>query len=114
MSTYRIERLNSLIRNEISQIFFEEVKNPMFEKVTITSVRVSADLSLAVAFYSTFDGEARGLEKPLNDAAGFIRGLLKKRLRLKKIPEIRFKYDTSIEYGEHIEKILKDISNENG
>jgi len=112
MNSFRIEKLNSLIRNELARIFHEDVKNPLFEKVTITCVRVTADLSFAAVFYSTFEGDAKGLEKSLNMSSSFFRNILKKRLRIKKIPEIRFKYDESIEYGEHIEMLLKEIAGE--
>lgn len=110
MNIFRIEKLNSLIRSELSRIFLEEIKNPLFEKVTITCVRLTNDLSLAAVFYSTYEGDARALEKLLNKSSGFIRGILKKNLRLKKIPEIRFKYDSSIEYGEHIDELLRKIA----
>lgn len=110
MREFRIEKLNSLIRNELSQIFLEEVKNPLFEKVTITCVRVSSDLSIAAVFYSTYEGDARSLENLLNKSSGFIRAILKKRLRIKRIPEIRFKYDSSMEYGEHIDRLLREIA----
>lgn len=110
MNIFRIEKLNSLIRSELSMIFLEEVKNPLFEKITITCVRVTNDLSLAVVFYSAYEGDARALEKLLNKSSSFIRSILKKRLRIRKIPEIRFKYDSSIEYGEHIDTLLREIA----
>lgn len=112
MSSYRIERVNSMLRSEISQVFIEEVKNPLFEKITITAVQVTKDLSMARVFYSCFEGDPKDLERSLNSAASFVRGILKKRLKIKRVPELVFKHDTSFEYGEHIERLLKDITHE--
>ncbi len=110
MNGIRIEKLNSLIRSELSDIFLKDIKNPLFEKITITCVRVTNDLSLAAVFYSSYEGDARALEDSLNKSSGFIRSILKKRLRIRKVPEIRFKYDSSIEYGDRIDTLLKEIS----
>ena len=109
----RTERINELLLKEISQLLLKEIKDPRIGFVTLTRIEVTKDLRYAKVFVSSLeekDDKAKSLEG-LASAAGFIRGELGKRLRLKYIPELIFKLDESIEYGIHISKVLEEIKN---
>ncbi len=114
MSSQRIEKIQELIKVEISDIVRREVKHPGIGFITITSVEVSSDLHYAKVFVSIFGDEKekdRSLAA-LQSAAGFIRGALGRRVRLRYIPELTFKLDTSIEYGDKIQRLLKQVNEE--
>jgi len=103
--------VGDLIRKEISQILLEELKDPRIGFVTITKVALSDDLRIAKVYYSVF-GEERDKEdsyQGLESAKGYIKRELGRRVRLKYMPEITFMFDDSLEYGEHIEGLLRDM-----
>lgn len=109
----RLDRINSLIRNEISIIISREIKDPRINIITITSVKTCKDLSLSKVFFSSVnEGDKDKILEGLNSASGFIRNSLKKKLALKRIPVLTFIYDSSMEYGDRIEKILKTLNDE--
>ena len=97
----RKDRLNQQLQKEIALIIQHELKDPGLGFVTITRVELSNDLSYAKIGYSCLGGDAERTrtQEALNRATGFVRGLLKKRLRLKIIPGIVFRYDESIAYA---------------
>jgi ribosome-binding factor A len=110
----RLKRIESLLRQEIcSMIFMGEIKDPRVEKLTtVTGVELSKDLGHAKIFVSRF-GERETLEvsvKALNHAAGFIQGVLAKRISLRIFPKLVFILDDSIEKGFRITKKLREIS----
>ena len=94
----RKDRLNHQLQQEIAAIIQQELKDPRLGFVTITRVELSADLSHAKVSYSCLGGaqERARSQEALDRATGFIRGLVKKRLRLKIIPELIFRYDETI------------------
>ena len=100
-----------MIRKEISQILLDELKDPRIGLVTITKVAVSNDLRAAKVYYSVFGDEQQKEESSqgLESAKGYIKRELGMRVRLKYMPEIQFLFDDSLEYGEHIEELLRDI-----
>ena len=98
MQGSRTERLAHQFQQEIAMILQREFKDPRLGFVTVTNVRLSKDLSIADVSFSCL-GDAKERERSqeaLDHAAGYIRGLIKKRFRLKIIPVIRFRYDESI------------------
>lgn len=106
----RRERVSDLVQVEIARILHSGVKDLRVGFVTVTGVRMSADLKHARVFVSILeegDARTRALEA-LQAARGFIRGRLGKNLRLRYTPEINFSLDTSIEYGARIEKLLEE------
>lgn len=111
MTYKRTDRVGGLFRKEISSILREEIKDPRIGLVTITRVVVTDDLSLARVFFSTINtGEERQRSiQGLTSASGYIKRLLGKRLRLKRIPDIVFKFDDTLEYSSHIEEVLRGI-----
>lgn len=112
MFRVRKERLSQQLQREIAAIIQHELKDPRLGFVTITRVELSGDLSHAKVGYSCLGPpEARASsEEALAHAAGFIRGLVKKRLRLKIIPEIVFRYDESIAHSIEIARKLEELT----
>jgi len=98
MQGSRIERLAHQFQQEIAMIIQRELKDPRLGFVTITKVQLSNDLSHAkVSFSCLGDAQVRQRsQEALDHSTGFIRGLIKKRFRLKIIPVIQFQYDESI------------------
>lgn len=98
MHTTRTERLAQQFQQEIATILLQELKDPHLGFVTITRVELTKDLSRATVCFSCLgsqDERARS-QQALDRSAGFIHGLIRKRFRLKVIPEIVFRYDESI------------------
>lgn len=93
-----------------------DLKDPRIGFVTITKVAVSDDLRMAKVYYSVFGGEQQKEEsyEGLESAKGYIKRELGRRVRLKYIPEIHFMFDDSLEYGEHIEELLRGITHSDG
>ena len=109
----KTERLAHVLAKEISQILMLEVKDEDIKFVTITAVDISSDLSYAKVYYTNLiDTDREKVNIALNKAAGFIRGKLFDMVEIRKMPELTFIYDESIEYGNKIEKIIEDINKE--
>lgn len=105
-----------MIREEISQIFLRELKDPRIGFITITKVALSDDLRVAKVYYSVFGGEQEKEEsfQGLESAKGYIKRELGRRIRLKYMPDISFMFDDSFEYGEHIEELLRGVKHSDG
>ena len=86
-----------------------EAKNVLLKYVSVTKVKVTTDLSLATIWYTIMgdENEIQATKKALEEAKGYLRTELAQRLDLRKTPELRFKYDESLEYGNRIEKFWK-------
>ena len=114
MSNIKLERIASQIVRELSSIFYEEVHNEILKNVTIIDARVTNDLSLAKLYYTFLgDYDKVTIAAELKNASSFLRTELAKRMDLRTTPELRFVYDESTEYGEHIDEIIEEIHNEN-
>ncbi|MCO5388682.1 MULTISPECIES: 30S ribosome-binding factor RbfA [Desulfosporosinus] len=111
MSKHRPNRLAETLKEEISQLIRVELKDPRIGFVTLTSVDVADDLSHAKVYISVLGTEDEGNASldALNRAAGYVRSEIGKRVRLRHVPSIVFKYDPSIQHGAHIAKLLKDV-----
>lgn len=118
MNRSRIRRVAGQIKREASQIIREELKDPRVAPAitSITDVLVSPDLRYARIYVSILgsDEEREGILQVLEKATGFIRSEIGKRIRLRYIPEISFLADKSIEYGAHIDQVLKELHLEPG
>lgn len=107
----RSERVGHNLQKEISDIIMNRVKDPRLGFLTITGVEVAPDLKSAKVLVSVLRDEERERTMEALDAArSFVRRELKKRLRMKIIPEIMFINDTSPEYADHIDRLLRKIS----
>lgn len=106
----RSQRLSILLREEVADIVLHKLKDPRIGFITVTDVELSADLRIAKVFISVLKEQDRELTlQILNDAKGFVRNEIAKRLRIKIIPTFEFVYDDSIDRGFKIDKILKEI-----
>ena len=107
----KIERINHMIMEEVSKILMLEVKDDRFKFVTVTDCDTSNDLSYCKIYVTVLDNEKKDETiKALNNASSFIRGELAKRIEIRHIPELKFIYDESIVYGEHIDKIIDKLN----
>lgn len=108
--SHRIDKVEHLIKEEISLIFLHKLSNLNLGFITITNVRVSPDLKLAKIYLSVFEKEKRGfvLDK-IEDKKGYIRLELAHRIRIKFIPELKFFIDDTLDYVEKIEGLIKKI-----
>ena len=115
MNSIRIGRVNAEILRCLSNIIFEEAHDSILKNITITACETTNDLSLCKVYFTSLDNtDILKLEKELNDStAKYLRGKLAEVIDLRSIPELRFKYDNSIEYGNNIEKIIEGIHKEN-
>lgn len=106
----KLERLNNAFVEKISEILHDEVKEKEAKFATITEVRITNDLSYAKVYFTTLKPEFKEETlKALNKAANFIEIELSKRIQIRKMPQISFHYDNSIEYGNMIEEKIKEI-----
>lgn len=109
----KIERLNHAIQEEISMILMKEIKDQNIKFVTITGVDTTSDLSYSKVYYTVLNtSKLKEAEEALEKASSFIRTKLASRIDIRHTPELKFIYDTSIAYGEHIENIIKKIKEE--
>jgi len=105
-------RVGELIRHELAEIFTRgDVVDTVIERagVTVTQVEMSPDLRIATTFVRPFRGEGgEALVAALENHRRFIRGRLSPRLGLKFMPNLRFRLDTTLDYAEHIDRLLRD------
>jgi bifunctional oligoribonuclease and PAP phosphatase NrnA len=116
MPNVRTLRVAEQIQEEISGLLLKGIKDPRIGFVTITGVKITADLRQAKVFFcSPGSEEEREKSKAgLQSAAPFIRKTLLKRLKLKTIPELEFVYDISLDEGNRIETLLAEVRKQEG
>jgi len=111
---HRPARVGQLIQELLGRIFTRGLRDPRIGMVTVTGVDVTADLREATVFWTAHGSEeelaqtGRGLEA----ARGFLRREVGKDLSLRVTPELRFEYDVAIDRGERIERLLKEVKEE--
>ncbi len=98
--------------HEIADILMRKIKDPRIGFVTVTGVDVSDDLRNAKVFVSIYGGSKEDTLKGLDSASAFIRSELGRRMRLRLVPEILFRFDETVERGAHLMDILRDIKKE--
>jgi ribosome-binding factor A len=109
----RIERINHLIRAEISELLQREAKDPRLGGfVTVTQVSTSPDLSHAKVLISIIGNEAekRQALEALALACGFFRKELSARLKMRRVPELSFHYDDSVSRGAQVLQLIKQVA----
>ncbi len=112
--TIRQRKLADQIKKHVSQIIDRKIKDPRKGFVTVTHVRMSGDLRIASIYYTVLGDEEQKEQsnKALESAANFIKNELAPHLKVRFIPELRFFYDDSLDYSEHINDLLKKIHND--
>ncbi len=107
----RLEKINALIKEELSLIFLHKLQDPQMGLITITSVKVSPDAKIAKVYVSVYDkGLREDILEKLNDIKSLIRSQLAGRLKkMRHIPDLNFYVDDTLDYVEKIENIFKEI-----
>lgn len=107
---YRVERVEKIIERELASILFDSSNNKL-KFVSITKVSLTSDLSLATVYYTVLgnEGEIESTKEDLEKSKGYLRSSLAKKLDLRKTPDLRFKYDESLAYGNRITQILDNL-----
>jgi len=108
---HRAARLAEVIKEELADILKNELKDPRLGFCTVTRVEVSADLRHAKVFLSVYDPPAQSdtTLRVLERAQGFIRSQLGRRIRLRHVPELTFRFDPSIDYGVKIARLIEEL-----
>lgn len=112
----RADRVSGLIQRKLAQIIQTEIKDPRLPRfITVSAVKISADMSVAKIYVTLLgdhcdDGEAIAL---LNKASGFLRTALARSIKLRVIPQLRFVYDQSIEYGNNLRRMIDEVNASN-
>ncbi|MFC2013381.1 30S ribosome-binding factor RbfA [Chloroflexota bacterium] len=110
---HRIGRVNNIIRQEISELLWRQVKDPRLGSfVAVTEVSTSPDLRYAKVYVSHMGNEEEKQEtlRVLAAASGFFRNELARRLRMRRIPELSFEWDNSIKRGDHLLQLIDNVS----
>lgn len=107
----RVERVGQLLREEMARLLRRELNDPRVERVTITDVEVTPDLRHATVHVRTLGDETSVEEaiEGLRSAAGYLRGTLGRELHLRRIPELRFEADRTLERAMRIEALLDEV-----
>ena len=114
MSSYRPEKVGEQIHKEISHLMMHGIKDPRVSPVIITGVKVSRDLSIARVYFSVSDegAERKEAERGLKSIAPYVRRQLGQIMRMRSIPEVRFEYDSSVNYGHKIDDLLRQVKDD--
>ncbi len=109
MSKYRIERINETIKEVLSEIVLNDIKDPRLGLVTIVSVRVARDLATAKIHFSVMGDEAQRETsmKVLRGASGFMRHAIATAIDVQHAPELRWIYDDSLDRAFRISEVLR-------
>ena len=107
----RSQRVGDQILREISRLLLKKVKDPRLRGVTLTEVTMSKDLRNAYVYYSVLgqDKDRDQARLGFESARGFIRSAIGKSLHLRYVPDIQFRYDSSLEYGHKMERLFEEI-----
>jgi ribosome-binding factor A len=110
----RTDRVSDQLAREVSLIIDRELKDPSVGFVTVTGAKVTEDLRYADIYVSVLGDEDKRKKsmKGLARASGFVRSLVGRRVRLRHIPEIRFKLDDSLIRAEKLDRLIEQIENE--
>ncbi len=113
MRDLKLKRIASSISKEVSIIIANEAKDSLLKTITITGCDVNNDLSIAkIYFTSILDVSKEALEKEVNEASSYIRKELANKIEIRHTPQLLFKFDESVEYGNKIEELIKEIHKE--
>jgi ribosome-binding factor A len=117
MKSYpRAERVSGLLQQVLCEILQRGTKDPRLKAATVTGVQMSRDLRIARVYF-TVNGDKLLREKVLagfKSARGYLKRALAAELGLRYMPDLRFYFDESFDYGDHIERLLKSLNTENG
>jgi len=114
MSSFRVDKVEKLIKEEISYILLHKMHDEDFGFLTVTDVKVSADLKIAKIYLSVLQKERRDFVlNRINLRLGHIRTELAHRIRIKFVPELKFFIDDTLDYVEKIEGLINEVHKKN-
>ena len=116
MGQLRVEKVQEFIKQEISHIILTELKDPRIGFVTVTNVEATGDLRSAKIFVSLMGSDEQKADtfQGLQNAMGFLRAEIGKRIRLRFTPELTLHLDTSLDYSARIQELLIKLQQEEG
>ncbi len=117
MKSYsRADRVGQQIMKVLAEVLQKGTGDPRLEGVTVTGVKMSSDIKNAKIYFTCHGGKENkdAAVAGFSSARGFIKRILAKQLSLRYMPELKFFYDESFDYGERIERVLKSINTANG
>jgi ribosome-binding factor A len=107
----RSERVGGLLHEVLSDILKKEIRDPRLDMTTITAIKLSGDLKHAKVYFTT-PGNPEARNRAIDgfkSAAGYLKKKLAGQLGLRYMPALEFYYDESLDYGAHIDQVLKSI-----
>lgn len=112
----RADRVSGLIQEVLAELLKKNIRDPRLAMATISSVKMSRDLKLARIYFTIYGDSQKSEEaaQGFESALGFIKRSLARRLGLRYMPNLKFFYDESFEYGSHIDQLLEKLSTDNG
>ena len=101
MASNRAEKVSDLLKKEISLVITNEIKDPRLQNINITAVKVSDDIGIATVFYSIIGESIHKSDSKIDDRilkkfSGMIRSNLAKKIKIRRIPKIIFRFDESL------------------
>ena len=112
----RSDRVGGQIQKILSEILLKKVKDPRLKNASITDVKLSRDLRIARIYFVT-SGNKKNIEEALEgfkSALGYVKRTVARQLGLRYMPDLKFFYDDSFDYGSHIDDVLKALKADNG
>jgi ribosome-binding factor A len=111
LSRFRPERVAEQIHKEVTRLLMEQVKDPRVVDVSVSEVKVSRDISYATLYYTIADDQAdlQEIAQGLRSIEPFLRHEVGRLMQLRQVPELRFKYDSSVAYGRKIDALLRQV-----
>lgn len=107
----RTDRVAEMIQRKLAQIIPLEVKDPRLNGiVTISAVKVAADLGHAKVYFTVLNNDEKLVASILNAAASYLRSALARSIKLRTVPQLHFIYDESIEYGQRLSRLIDKVN----
>lgn len=107
----RTDRIAEMIQRKLALIIPQEIKDPRLNGlVTVSAVKVAADLGHAKVYFTVLNEDKKLAESILNAAASYLRSALARSMTLRTVPQLHFVYDKSIEYGQHLSRLIDEVN----
>lgn len=107
----RSDRVAEMIQRKLSQIIQQEIRDPRLPAfITISAVKVTADLAHAKIYFTVFNDDVAQTTEILNSAASYLRTALARSAKLRIIPQLHFVHDESIEYGKRLSRLIDEVN----
>jgi ribosome-binding factor A len=109
----RKDRIAAEIQRLVNELLLSEVKDPRLAGARVCDVEVTGDLSLATVYFNTLglDDDTAGIKEGFEQARGFFRTRVARALQLRRVPELRFRHDTSARRAADLQRLIDDAGN---